>query len=458
MSNNNKRIVVIGAQTAGLGAATAARKINRNASVTVLERSMNASSSPCGLPYFIGDEIQDINKLTFAQPNVIRDKMGIDLRLKHEVLSIDPNTKSLTCHDINADARYELQYDKLILGMGASPKVPPIDGIDSKGVFTLRSIDDATRIKDYIEKNSPRRAVVVGAGYIGLEMVEALARGGIEVTLVEMLPQILITLDSDIASIVRQRFEENGVKVMTRSPLKNVFCEADGRVSTVQAMGERLSTDLLILALGVTPNVQLARAAGIAIGECGAIITDKDQQTSAPDVFAAGDCCQAKCLVTGRDVYMPLATVAEKQGKIAGENAAGASSSFAGILGTSISGAFGLVFSSTGLTVQAAKKLDIRAAAQAYMGHSHAAYYPNSKPLRLKIVFDPSSGRLLGAQAVGDRGVVARINALVAAIHAGLSVNDLTQLDLPYAPPFGSSWDPIHIVAMMAARKIRAGS
>ena len=455
MSSGNTRIVVIGAQAAGLGAAAAARKINRQATVTVLERSIYASSSPCGLPYFIGGEIEDIKKLTFAEPKVIRDKMGIDLRLKHEVLAIDPGTKSATCLDIDADRQYQLEYDRLILATGASPKVPPVERIDASGVFTLRNVGDAVAIEEYIGKNSPSRAMVVGAGYIGLEMTEALTRLGLDVTLIEMLPQILVGMDQDMAAVVRQRLEQNGVNVRTNSPLEKVLCDGDGRVVSVQANDEKIDADLVILALGVAPNVELAKTAGITIGEYGAIGADDRQRTSAPDVLAAGDCCQARHIVTGREVYMPLATVAEKQGKVAGENAAGGDSCFAGVLGTSISGAFGLVFASTGLTAQTAKKQGIEAAAQAFTGHSHAAYYPNPKPLRLKIVFDPKAGKLLGAQAVGEEGVVARINALIAAIHAGLTVKDLTQLDLPYAPPFGSSWDPIHVVAMMAARKLR---
>ena len=455
MSNKNTRIVVIGAQAAGLGAATAARKINRQVNITVLERSIYASSSPCGLPYFIGGEIQEVAKLTFAEPNIIRDRMGIDLRLKHRVLAIDAEAKSLTCLDMNENSEYELEYDRLILAMGASPKVPPVEGLEAMGVFTLRNIGDAVNIKRYIEMDSPRRAVVVGAGYIGLEMAEALTRLGLEVSVLEMLPQILASMDSDMAGIVRRHLEKNGVKVLTDSALESVIQDENGRVTSVRANGEGVEAELVILALGVAPNVELAKAAGIAIGQCGAVDTDDHQRTSAPDVFAAGDCCQARHILTGREVCMPLATVAEKQAKVAGENAAGGDASFAGVLGTSISGAFGLVFASTGLTAQAAKKLGIEALAQGFMGHSHAAYYPNPKPLKLKVVFEPRTGKLLGAQAVGEEGVVARINALIAAIHAGLSVKDLTQLDLPYAPPFGASWDPIHIVAMMAARKLR---
>ncbi len=455
MSSRNSRIVVIGAQAAGLGAATAAKKIDRRVNVTVLERSIYASSSPCGLPYFIGGEIEDIKKLSFAEPNVIRDKMGIDLRLKHEVLAIDTEHKSVTCSDFNAGSEYELQYDKLILATGASPKVHPVDGVDADGVFTLRNIGDAVAIEEYIGKNSPSRAVVVGAGYIGLEMVEALVRLGMDVTLIEMLPQILIGMDPDMAAVVRQRVEERGVMVLTNSPLENVVCDGNGRVVSVQAKGEAIDADLVILALGVAPNVVLAEAVGITIGERGAIVVDDHQRTSAPDVFAAGDCCQARNIVSGQEVYMPLATVAEKQGKVAGENAAGGDSCFAGVLGTGISAAFDLVFASTGLTAQAARQLGVEASSQAFTGHSHAAYYPNPKPLKLKIVFNPKTGKLLGAQAVGEEGVVARINALIVSIHAGLTVKDLTQLDLPYAPQFGSSWDPIHVVAMMAARKLR---
>ncbi|HUT04610.1 MAG TPA: FAD-dependent oxidoreductase [bacterium] len=452
---DGKKIVVIGAQTAGLGAAAAARKIDRRARVTVVEQSIYSSSSPCGLPYFIGGEVQDIKKLTFAEPKVIRDKMGIDLRLKQRAISIDTEGRSLVCADLDAGSEYELGYDKLVLATGASPKLPPVEGVRAEGVFTLRNIGDATRIKEYIQERSPSRAVIVGAGYIGLEMAEALARLGVRVVVVEMLQNILVSLDPDIAAIVQQHLEENGVEVLTGSPLEKITCGPGGRVNGVLAGGQSIDAGVVILSLGVSPNVELARAAGIDTGELGAVVVDEHQRTSAPDVLAAGDCCQARSIVTGGETYMPLATVAEKQGKVAGENAAGGDSRFAGILGTSISGAFGLVFASTGLTLQAAKKCGLQAAGQAFMGHSHATYYPNARPLKLKVVFCPETGKLLGAQAVGQEGVVARMDAFVAAIHGGLSVKDLMQLDLPYSPPFGSSWDAIHVVAMMAQRRMR---
>ncbi|RLC45676.1 MAG: hypothetical protein DRH70_07065 [Candidatus Coatesbacteria bacterium] len=455
MLANNRKIVVIGAQTAGLGAAASARKIDRRASVSVLEQSIYTSSSPCGLPYFIGGEIQDIRDLTFAEPKVIRDKMGIDLRLRHKVTSIDPGRKSLVCMDLDADREYELGYDKLVLATGASPKLPPVEGVQAEGVFTLRNIGNATRIKEYIQRRSPSRAVVVGAGYIGIEMAEALVRLGLRVVMVEMLQTILVSLDSDMAAVVQHHLEENGVEILTGSPLEKITCDAGGQVNGVLAGGQSIEAGVVILALGVSPNVKLARSAGIETGEFGAVVVDEHQRTSAPDVFAAGDCCLARNIVTGVETYAPLATVAEKQGKVAGENAAGADSRFAGILGTSISGAFGLVFGSTGLTLEAAKDRGLKAAGQAFMGHSHASYYPGAKPLRLKVVFDPATGRLLGAQAVGQEGVVARLDAFVAAIHGGLSVKDLAQLDLPYSPPFGSSWDAVHVVAMMAQRRVR---
>ncbi|MBN1591996.1 MAG: FAD-dependent oxidoreductase [Candidatus Coatesbacteria bacterium] len=454
MSNNSQKIVVIGAQAAGLGAAAAAKKLNRKLNVTVLEQSIYASSSPCGLPYFVGGEIEDVRKLTFAEPAIIRDRMGIDLRLEHKALSINTKAKCVTCTDIN-ESQYVLEYDRLIIATGASPKVPPVEGVDAEGVFTLRNIGDAERIRNYIADNSPRKAVVVGAGYIGLEMAEALTHLGLEVTVLEMLPQILTSMDPDMAEFAQQHLENNGLLIKTNSALEKIVPNERGSVGSVVAAGGTIDADIVILALGVRPNISLAKEAGIEIGECGAIAVDEGQRTSVPDVFAAGDCCQSLHIVSGRQVCMPLATVAEKQARVAGENAAGGNAKSAGILGTSISGAFGMVFASTGLITEAAKNHCSGALSQAFMGHSHAAYYPNPRPLKLKLIFDQSTGRILGAQAVGEEGALARINALISATYAGLTVADLAQLDLPYAPPFGSSWDPIHVVSMMAMRRVR---
>lgn len=455
MPNNKSRIVVIGAQAAGLGAAAAAKKINRRASVTVLERSIYASSSPCGLPYFIGGEIEDIKKLTFAEPSVIKEKMGIDLRMRHEAASIQKDRKIVGCVDLEDGREYELEYDALIIATGASPKRPPLSGIDAPNVFTLRKIGDALAIGSYVAQHHPSRAVVVGAGYIGIEMVEAFVRLGLEVTLVEMLPNILPNMDSDMSSQVAEVLFDRGVRVTTGAPLRKITCNSVGFASSIRAGDEEFAADIMLLALGVRPRVELAQKAGISLGAHGAISTDERQRTSVEDIFAAGDCCQARDIASGRETYTPLATAAEKQGKVAGENAAGADSRFAGVLGTGISSAFGLAFASTGLTAEAAKQLGIDAASQSFVGHSHAAYYPNPKPLKLKVVFDPKSGKLLGAQAVGVEGVLARMNAFIAAIHAGLTLKDLSQLDLPYAPQFGSSWDPIHVVAMMAQRRMK---
>jgi NADPH-dependent 2,4-dienoyl-CoA reductase/sulfur reductase-like enzyme len=270
-----------------------------------------------------------------------------------------------------------------------------------------------------------------------------------------MLPNVLPNMDSDMSAQVAEVLADRGVKVMTAVPLDEITCNSTGFACSVRAGEKDLAADIVLLALGVRPRAEVAQKAGISLGAQGAISVGERQETSIKGIYAAGDCCQTKDIVSGRETYMPLATVAEKQGKVAGENAARADSRFAGILGTGISSAFGLAFASTGLTAEAAKRLGINAASQSFVGHSHAAYYPNPKPLKVKVVFDPKTGKLLGAQAVGEEGVLARMNAFIAAIHAGLTVKDLTQLDLPYAPPFGSSWDPIHVVAMMAERKLR---
>jgi len=455
MGESDKTIVVIGAQTAGLGAATAAKRKARGSKVIVLERLDQASTASCGLPYFVSGEIQREEALTVVAPALLREKVGLDLRLGHEAVAIDVEKSLVFCRETKGQNEYEIAYDSLIIATGASPIVPPVEGIDAENVFVLRTIADAVSIKRYIKGKSGEPAVVVGGGFIGLEMAEALSRRGLSVTLVEMLETVLPTWDKEITRQVEQTLQDNGVSLKLNSPLEKVIIGRNNHATAVVAGGEAIQAALVILALGVRPNVSLAKSAGILVGKTGAIATDSHQMTSVQNIYAAGDCCQVRDMVTGQALYVPLATVAEKQGKTAGENAAGYSSTFNGALATAISRVFGLVFARTGITEKEARKAGLHFAAQTFLGHSHSSYYPQAKPLRLKIVFDPRTGRLLGAQAAGHEGVMARINTMVAAIYAGLTVKDIAQLDLPYAPPFSSSWDPLHIVASMGERRLR---
>jgi NADPH-dependent 2,4-dienoyl-CoA reductase/sulfur reductase-like enzyme/rhodanese-related sulfurtransferase len=451
MIMSKPRILIVGGVAGGASAATRARRLNEQAEIVMFEAGEHVSFANCGLPYYIAGQITDRRKLLLATPQYFKNTFNIDARTGHEVLEIDRAAKRIQVLNRAAAERTWEHYDKLILAPGASPIVPPWDGVKSSNVFSLRDVSDSDRIKSYIDEHKPRRAVIVGAGYIGLEMVEALVERGVAVTLVEQQPYVLPILDPEMADQIEGTLRQRGVELRLGHTLEKVVVQ-DGRVTEVR-LGDAsvVSTDVVLLAMGVRPNVKLAANAGLTIGPSGAIAVNRHSQTSDPDIYAVGDAAEVLHGVYGRSTRIPLAGPANRNGRLAGEHAAtGRSAPTTPVLGTAIVGAFGKVAASTGLTVRAARQAGYNVGySYAIRGH-HVGYYPGAEQMILKLVYEKRTRRVLGAQAVGGRGVDKRIDVVATVLHFGGTIDDIAGLDLAYAPQFGAAKDPLHIAAFIA--------
>ena len=452
MSRNVDRVVIVGAVAAGLSAASRAKRAVPGTEVIVLEESEFVSVSLCNLPYYISGEVKGRESLIAVPLESLKRERGLDVRIRHKALGISPTSKTVTCKDLEADREYELRYDKLVLATGAVPVVPRLSGTDARNVFVLHSIPDAEAIREHLQQRGARNAVVVGGGFIGLEMAEAFAKRGLSVTIVEMLPNVLGTMDDEITSVVQDHLRAQGVTLVLNSPLRSIEVGEDGLARAVVAGSREYPADVVLLSVGVRPRVEIAREAGIRLGQTGAIATDWKQKTSEESIFAAGDCCETRDVVTDRMVYVPLGTTANKQGRVAGENAAGGYATFRGIVGTTIARSFEISFGRAGLTQKEAKALGLEFETVVINAKSRASHYPGSETIRIKLVFERAGGRLLGAQVVGKDGVLARLDVLACAIFARLTVEEAARFDLAYAPPFAPAWDPV-LVALNAARK-----
>lgn len=448
-------IVIVGGVAGGASAATRARRINEHARIVLLEKDAHVSFANCGMPYVVGGEIADRTKLIVARAEMLERRFRIDVRTHHVVLRVDRAGKSVRVRDLARDVEYDLEYDRLILAPGARPVRPPVEGVDSRNVFTLRSLSDVDAITAYVEEMSPRSAVVVGAGFIGLEMVEQLVRRGLHVDVVEARTQVLPQLDAEMAHVVQEALERHGAGVHLGAPLAG-FQSLHGRARAVQlANGETLEADLFLLGIGVRPNNELAQAAGLALSPAGAIRVNRRMQTIDEHIYAVGDAAESRHGVTGEPVLMPLAGPANRAGRIAGENAAsGAAVEAPSVLGTAIVRVFDVTAALTGLTLAAARRSGVTADAVIIEANHHAGYFPGAQRMLLKLVYCPDSGRVLGAQAVGGDGVDKRIDIVATALHFGGGVRDLAQLDLAYAPPYGSARDPVHMAAFAATNRL----
>ena len=376
------------------------------------------------------------------------------MRLSAEAVAVDPRGRKVTYRNVEG-ANETLQYDALVLATGARPLKPPLAGVDMPGVFSLRSLADGDAIGEFIATRAPKRATVLGAGYIGLEMAEALASRGLEVTVLELLPTVLSTYDPDMSDIVERELLSKGVRVRKETRVEGFERAQDSEsVGYALAGGQRLATDIVIVAAGVLPRSELARSAGIRLGATGAIAVDARQVTSEPSVLAAGDCCEANHVVTGKPVWIPLGTTANKQGKVAGENAVGGRAQFAGVAGTNVTKIFDLEAAQTGLTDRGAEAAGFRAGSALIESWSRAHSYPGGGPVHVKLTFEEDGGRLLGAQMIGREGVAKRIDTVAAALSARMTVTDLANVDMSYAPPFSPVWDPVLIAASQAAKKV----
>ncbi len=444
-----ERLVVIGGVAAGMSAAAKARRTNKDLDIVVYEKSGFVSYGSCGFPYFIKGDIPRIEDVIVRTPEQFA-KQGIRALVHHEVIAIDTEAHTVRVRNLDTGEEFTDHWDKLILTTGGTAARPPIPGLELQGIFTLRTPEDAIAVRRWIDEAQPRRGVVVGGGYIGLEMAEALAAHGIQVTLLEMLPQVMPNMDADMAAHVQEELERQGVNLQLEHPVEAF--EGNGRVREVLAGGERFPADIVIFSVGVRPNVTLARKAGIALGPTGAVAVDDHQRTNVPNVWAAGDVAEARHLVTNKPAYIPLGTTANKQGRVAGTNAAGGDAAFAGVVGTAVVKVFDLHAARTGLSEREAQAEGFDVASVTIKSSSRAHYMPGHQPVHVKLIFEKGSHRILGAQMVGREGIAKRIDVIAAALHAGWTTYDLAKLDLSYAPPFAPVWDPILVAANVANR------
>lgn len=450
-------IVVIGANAAGAKAASKAKRINPKAEVTVIDRGNFISYGACGIPYFVSDAVEDVKELMSTAVGVVRDHhffkkvKGVTVKTNTEVLAIDRACKTVCLRNVQTSQETVLPYDRLILATGSSPFIPRIGNVDLANVLTVKSIEDAELLKNLAVHGS--RACIVGAGLIGLETAEALRHKGLQVTVVEMRDQMLPgVLDREMASLVEKQLKQQGVTVMTGSTVSGLIGNA--AVEAVQIGDIQIPADLVVLAPGVTPNVDLARTAGLDIGVTGAIVVDKRQCTSDTDIYACGDCCETTHLITGKKVFIPLGSTANKQGRVAGINAAGGEATFAGVIGTSILRVFNLNAGKTGLTEAEARASGYDVETVLSPSHDKAHFFPGAKPIVLKLVAERNSGRILGLQAVGEGAVDKRLDAAATAITFGATADQVAQLDLAYAPPYSAAMDNLIVAADILKNKL----
>ena len=442
------KVVVIGGVAGGASAAARLRRLDERAEIIVFERSGFVSYANCGLPYYIGGTIAEKRELTLQTPESFWNRFRIRVKTKHEVLAIDPAAKTVTVKDLSTGKTLTESYDKLVLSPGAMPTRPPLPGIDSERIFSLRTMEDTLRIHDYVRREKPQSAVLVGGGYIGIEVAENLRELGLDVTIVQRPKQLMNTLDYDMATFVHAKLREKGIRLELGRSVSG-FEERDGQILTLIDGQDPLPADLVLLAIGVTPDSGLAKQAGLALGIKGSIVVNDRMETSVPDIYAVGDAVQVKHAVTGQDTLIALAGPANKQGRIAADNICGLDSRYRGSQGSSIIKVFDLTVASTGLTEKAAASAGIDADCVVLSPGSHASYYPGARPMTMKVVFEKQTFRLLGAQIAGGEGVDKRIDVLAVALHAGMRADELKDLDLAYAPPYSSAKDPVNMAGFM---------
>jgi len=452
---SSKTIVIIGGVAGGASCATRLRRMDESAEIIILERGPYASFANCGLPYHIGGIIEKEDALLVAKGPLFKERFGIDLRTRHEALSIDRDAREVEIHDLATDQTYRQPYDALVLSPGAAPLRPPLPGIDLPGIFTLRNIPDTRRINKWIASHEAKTAVIVGGGFIGLEMAENLRHLGLEVTVVEMLPQVMPPIDAEMVSPVHAYLTEKGIKLALGAAVAG-FAEVDGRLEVQTQGGAAHLADIVILAIGVRPETGLAKAAGLTLGERGGIRVDEQMRSSDPDIWALGDAVETRDRITGAWNLLPLAGPANRQGRIAADAICGRDVAFRGTQGTAICGIFDLAVASTGASEKALQRAGITDYGRIHLhAGSHAGYYPGAERIHLKLIFRASDGLILGAQAVGLAGVDKRIDVIAMAIQKGATVYDLEEAELCYAPQFGSAKDPVNFAGMIAANHLR---
>lgn len=449
-----KRLVVIGGTAAGLSAASRAKRTMPDLEVEVFEKTGYVSYGACGLPYLVGDIIHDPEDLISLTARQLREERGITVHTGHEVVKIDREAKTVTAVDLNTGLKRLASYTYLVIATGASPVIPPIAGTEAEGVHGLRTVEDGILLKKRIQDASVTKAVIIGGGFIGLELAGEITRSGVAVTIVETMPRLLPFLTEAFSTQIKTTLEANGVTVLTGMAVSAIEA-VDGRVSGVRTSdGKSLECQVVILAAGVRPNSQLAAAAGLETGFKGGIVVNDELQTSDGNIWACGDCVQMDHRVTGEPTYVPLGTTANKQGRIAGGNIVGAKESFKGVLGSQVTKVFALYIASTGLSAEQAQNAGFTTASTTIVKNDKASYYPGGEENRIFLLFEKITGRLLGAQALGGISVAGRINVLATAITANMTVGELNEVDLVYAPPVAPVYDPILIAASQAVKKV----
>ena len=443
------RIVIVGGVAGGASAAARARRLSEDAEIVMFERGPDISFANCGLPYHIGGAIEERKRLLVETPQSMRKRYRIDVRTYSEVLRIDRQTSQVTVRNLQTDEDYTEPYDVLILSPGSAPVRPPIPGADSPGVLTLRNLQDMDAIIAAVDKHPSGHAVVVGGGYIGLEMAEALRSRNLGVTLVELEKQVFVAADPEMVAPIHQQLELHGVDLRLGTSVTAIQQEGE-QLGVVLSTGESIESGLVILAVGVRPEAGLAREAGLEIGPTGGIVVDAHMRTSDPSIYAVGDAVEVTHLVGGRKALIPLAGPANRQGRIAADNALGRPSVYSGSQGTAICKVFDLAIGMTGMSEKALQRAGAEYEKVFVHPSSHAGYYPGATQISLKLLFDPADGKILGAQAVGAGGIDKRIDVVAVAIRAGLTVHDLAEQELSYAPPYGSAKDPVNYAGFVA--------
>jgi len=446
-----KRILIVGGVAGGASAAARARRLSEDAEIVMFERGEHISFANCGLPYHIGEIIPERKSLLVQTVDGMRKRFRIDVRTRCEVTRIDPAGREVLIRNLETGDEHAEPYDVLILSPGAEPVRPPISGADHPRVWALRNMADMDAIKRVVDEEKPAAALVVGGGYIGLEMAENLRHRDVAVTLVELASQVFIAADPEMVEPIHQQLRLHGVDLRLETYVTAIHHQADGSLRAVLSTGESVSCGLVILSVGVRPEVHLARAAGLDIGPTGGIVVDTQMRTSDPNIYAAGDAVEVTHLVSRQKALIPLAGPANRQGRIVADNVLGGESVYHFSQGTAICKVFDLAIGMTGMSEKALKQAGVVYEKIYIHPSSHAGYYPGAMPISLKLVFDPGSGKILGTQAVGATGVDKRIDVLATALQAGLTVRDLAQLELSYAPPYGSAKDPVNYAGLVAS-------
>ena len=442
------KVVIVGGVAGGATAAARIRRLDEQAEIVVFERSGYISYANCGLPYYIGDVITDPEELTLQTPESFFSRFRVDMKVRHEVTAIHPERKTVSVKNLETDEVFEESYDKLILSPGAKPTQPRLPGVGIDKLFTLRTVEDTFRIKEYINQNHPKSAVLAGGGFIGLELAENLRELGMDVTIVQRPKQLMNPLDAGMASMIHSEMRKHGVKLALGYTVEG-FEERNGGVDVLLKDNAPLHADMVVLAIGVTPDTALAREAGLELGIKGSIVVKDRMETSVPDIYAAGDAVQVKHYVTGENALISLAGPANKQGRIIADNICGGDSRYLGSQGSSVIKVFDMTAATTGINETNARKAGLDVDTVILSPMSHAGYYPGGKVMTMKVVFEKGTYRLLGAQIVGYDGVDKRIDVLATAIHAGLKATQLKDLDLAYAPPYSSAKDPVNMAGFM---------